>query len=167
MLHTGIISSRRALRKTVVPQSMNHQSNRDSDPTILNSTPDLSPPRLLKNFDSGSIEYAPSIRGDYRLQSTAESSHYLGHRNYGRCLMCRHSVSQPLSKYLRYHLPRSCIYSMAPTLRPRRHPFARIMACHCEGRLDNLPEKNRFENYSNRRLGQIKHVYKLTGLGWT
>ena len=145
MLNTGIISSRRALRKTVLPQSKNHHSNRDSDPTILCSTPDLNSPPLLINFDPGSIEYAPSIRCDYRLESTAESSHYLGLGTYDMCLTRCHSVSQPLSKNLRNQVPRCCIYSTAPTVRPRRHPFARIMASHCDGRLDNLTEKNRYE----------------------
>jgi hypothetical protein len=141
MLYTGIISSRRALHKTVVPQSKNHHSNRDSDPSILSSTPYLYPSRLLTNSDPGSKEYAPSIRRDYRLQSTAESSRCLGLCTYGRCLTRCHSVSQPLSKNLLFQDPRLCIYSTAPTLRHRRHPFARITVCRCEGRLDNLTEK--------------------------
>jgi hypothetical protein len=146
MLHTGIISSRRALRKTTLPQNKNHHSNLDSYPTILRLTPNLFPPWQLTNFDSYSIEHAPSIRCDHLLQSTAESSHYLGFHTYGRCLAHCHSVSQPLFNYsiLQHHW--GCVNSTASIVCPQRHPFARIMACHHDCRLDNLTKKMDLRN---------------------
>ena len=140
MQYKGIISFPRDLRKTALRQSKNHHSNHDSHPTRLSSFLYLQPLSLSIYLDPCSTKYASSIWFDCYLQSRMEISHHLDLHTFGRCSTRRHSVSLPKCKYLlcRHHCCHNC--SMAPTVRLRMHPFARIRVCQRHDRLDNLTQ---------------------------